>query len=236
MDIIGVFIPPKHHVYQTGIHGYDTPDEYWDFTKHHIKDRGQEYDFSIYSLVKLWKLAEAGNPNILDFLLGPSECNLFCDHNGQRIKDFAHNFLSKKSIPKYFGFALSHLTSMQNRNKSGEYPGKRKILYERYGYDTKDAGHIIRSLLSLEDMLAEGTYDVRRHAEEIKAIRNGKYTYDQIVEMVGTFKHWINILADLSNLRDEPDHEAIRHHLKVTLSRFYLLNEAVDDFRKEVNK
>lgn len=205
------------------MYGYDPPVDYPDFTQHHIKDGEYEYDFSIYSIVKLWKLAEGGNPNILDFLLGPQDCNLFCNHNGQRIKDFSTNFLSKKSIPKYFSFALSHLTSMQNRNKSGEYPGKRKILYEKFGYDTKDAGHILRSLLSLVDMLTDGVYDVRRHAEEIKAIRNGKYTYQQIVDMVADFKERINELEKISSLRDEPDHELIRRHLEVTLNRFYLL-------------
>jgi predicted nucleotidyltransferase len=213
-DLIGVVIPPKSYIYPQGlIHGYDNIPTFENYVNHHIPFQGKEYDITFYSIVKLFKLAENGNPNILDWILAPEDCVLVTSKIGKLIRDSAQQFMSKRSIPNYFGFSHNHITSMKNRIKSGVYPEKRKILYERFGYDCKDLAHSVRCLLSLKDMLLYGTYDVRKHAELIKQVRGGSLTFEQGEAIVVGLEEEIKRIKDTSTLRDEPDHNQIRNLL-----------------------
>lgn len=53
------------------------------------------------------------------------------------------------------------------------------------GYDTKHAMHLVRLLRMGKQILTEGQLSVRRDdADELLAIRNGKWTYDELMEYV----------------------------------------------------
>lgn len=66
---------------------------------------------------------------------------------------------------------------VKNRNE------KRHELEEKFGYDTKHAMHLVRLLRMGEEILMEGKVLVNRpDAEELLAIRNGEYRYEEIVE------------------------------------------------------
>src|SRR6516225_9362254 len=59
----------------------------------------------------------------------------------------------------------------------------RHSLEEQFGYDTKHGMHIVRLLRMAEEILTEGTVIVRRHdADELKAIRAGSWTLQQMLE------------------------------------------------------
>lgn len=59
----------------------------------------------------------------------------------------------------------------------------RHKLEEDFGYDTKHGMHIVRLLRMAEEILTEGTVIVRRpDAEELKAIRAGSWTLQQMLE------------------------------------------------------
>lgn len=212
-DLIGVVIPPKEYVYPQKILGYDHVEKFDDYQQHHINYNGTEYDVKLYSLPRLFLLAEQGNPNILDFILGPEHCNVYCDEFGKAIRDIGQEFLSKSSVPRYIGFAFDHLKSMEGRRKSGIYPEKRKHLFEKYGYDTKDAGHIIRCLMSLQDILTTQTYNVAKHADFVKRVRNGEFSFEEIVRWTKSKEIELYALATISELREKPDHELIRDKL-----------------------
>lgn len=64
-----------------------------------------------------------------------------------------------------------------NRNKA------RSEFEQKYGYDTKHAMHLVRLLRMCKGALSTGTIEVvRSDAEELKEIRNGKMTYEEIIE------------------------------------------------------
>jgi uncharacterized protein len=68
-------------------------------------------------------------------------------------------------------------TWKKNRNVT------RSALEEHYGYDTKHAMHLVRLLRMGVEALRDGELIVRRpDAEELLAIRNGAWTYEQLVE------------------------------------------------------
>jgi hypothetical protein len=65
---------------------------------------------------------------------------------------------------------------------------ERAALEERHGYDTKHAGHLVRLLRMGTEILTTGKVHVWRgpggpdDADEIRAIRAGAWSYDQLVE------------------------------------------------------
>lgn len=62
---------------------------------------------------------------------------------------------------------------------------ERAALEEKYGYDTKHAGHLFRLLRMCREILETGKVNVWRggiDAEEILSIRRGAWTYDKLVE------------------------------------------------------
>lgn len=65
----------------------------------------------------------------------------------------------------------------KNRNE------KRSELEEKFGYDTKHASHLVRLLRMGAEALETGKLVVRRpDAAELLAIRNGAWTYEEVVE------------------------------------------------------
>lgn len=60
---------------------------------------------------------------------------------------------------------------------------KRSVLEEQFGYDTKHAMHLVRLLRMGAEALETGVLNVRRpDAEELLRIRDGAWSYDQLVK------------------------------------------------------
>ncbi len=63
-----------------------------------------------------------------------------------------------------------------NRNES------RSVLEEQFGYDTKHAMHLVRLLRMAEEILRDGVVNVKRpDAQELLAIRNGAWSYEELL-------------------------------------------------------
>ena len=169
-------------------------------------------------------LASQGNPNILDFILCKKSCIIYSDDTGDEISNFGQNFISKQSVSRFLGFAKNHLRSMDGRRKSGIYPEKRKHLFEAYGFDCKDAGHILRCLLSLQDMLINHNYEIDKHSDIVRDVRNGKYSFEWVVEWTNTQEQKIKQLEQTSTLREHPDHDLIRSKLVELLEKYWSKN------------
>lgn len=83
---------------------------------------------------------------------------------------------------------------------------KRTALEEAYGYDTKSAAHLVRLLRTIKEILTTREVIVRRpDAEELLAIRNGAWTYDQVIGWAKEQLTQLNQWASASTLPDQPD-------------------------------
>lgn len=90
----------------------------------------------------------------------------------------------------------------KNRNE------KRSILEEQFGYDVKHAMHLIRLLKSGLDILQYGVVPVKRpDYEYLLDIRNGKYSYEEIVNESERLTKKVEEISKKSLLPKEPNYK-----------------------------
>jgi len=87
---------------------------------------------------------------------------------------------------------------------------KRKELEDRFGYDCKHASHLIRLMTEGKELLLTGniTFPLP-NADEILAIKNGKYTYDEILTMAENMDKDFELWYGQSPLPHSPDKKAL---------------------------
>ena len=183
VDIYGFCIPPKDFIfpYSSGmLYGFDEPKKFEQYQKHHIKDAdaGKEYDFSIYSIVKYFKLVAENNPNMIDSLFVPQNCILSSTGVGQIVRENRKIFLHKGCWHKFKGYAYSQMHKMKTKNPSPT--SKRYDSIMEHGYDVKFAYHVIRLLDEVEQILTTGDLDLTRSCEMLKSIRRGEWSIQKI--------------------------------------------------------
>lgn len=94
----------------------------------------------------------------------------------------------------------AYMSWKESRNK------KRAVLEEKFGYDTKHALHLVRLARTGYEVLTTRKLIVRRpDAEELLAIRNGAWTYEQLEEYLENMQEKINAAYDDSALPHSPD-------------------------------
>lgn len=143
--------------------------------------------------------------------------NLFTEGNGfisknndiknvepENVGDFvAHCSVDKQRFTNDLDQVLEFWKWRTERNE------KRSVLEEKFGYDTKHAGHLIRLMLGAKDLIKEGTYRPRlegKRKEVIKSIIEGKYSYEDLLEKASKLKEDVvknkndNVLKDDSAL------------------------------------
>jgi hypothetical protein len=94
----------------------------------------------------------------------------------------------------------------QYRRWKTERNEARAELEAKYGYDTKHASHLIRLLRTGLEILRDHTILVRRpDAEELMAIRDGQWSYDELMEQAERLQSQIAEAYERSALRKSPD-------------------------------
>lgn len=108
---------------------------------------------------------------------------------------------------------------------------KRAALEARSGYDTKHAMHLVRLINMGEEILTTGTLTVfRPEREELKAVRDGAWKYDQLKEYVDSIDSRMESIEKESKLPYGCDKGKIKELLVEILSEAYRI-----DFN-EINK
>jgi predicted nucleotidyltransferase len=188
MDVYGWCIPPKDIIFPhlTGeILGFGRQKKrFGQYEQHHVLvedamgGKGRNYDLSIYNIVKYFQLCMDNNPNMVDSMFTPVECVLHITQVGNMVREARHIFLHKGCWQRFKGYAYSQLSKM----KKSEPQGKRKAIIDEYGFDIKNAYHIVRLLDECEQILTYGDLDLRRAKEHMKAVRRGDINEVEIRE------------------------------------------------------
>ena len=223
MDIVGFCIPPKEIVFPHlagEIFGFGTQiQRFENYQQHHIKYKEKEYDVCIYSIVKFFQLVMENNPNMVDALFLPRRCVLHSTQIYEHVRDHRNLFLHKGSWFKFRGYAYSQLSKIKNKSNSSN--PKRQESIQKYGFDVKFAYHIVRLLLEVEQILAEGDLDIQRNSDTLKTIRAGEWTLDQIESWFENKEKSLETLYANSTIPSRPDEKKIKQLLMECLEMHY---------------
>lgn len=231
MDVYGFCIPPKEDVFphlRGEIMGFGRQKQRFEqYQEHHIMDADaqQEYDFSIYNIVKYFHLCMENNPNMIDSLFTPRRCVLHSTEIGEMVRDERRIFLHKGAWHKFKGYAYAQMKKIgAGRNRSNE---KRQADIDRVGYDTKFAYHLVRLMCEVEQIMIEGDLDLERNREQLKAIRRGEWSLEQVEEWFASKEKSLEEVYASSILRHSPDESAIYNLLYKCLEQHYGSMEGV---------
>lgn len=223
IDVYGWCIPPKDVIFphlRGEIIGFGRQIQRFEqFQQHHVidMDSSKEYDFTIYNIVKYFQLVMENNPNMIDSLFVPVRCILHMSEIGNIVREHRKLFLHKGAWFKFKGYAYSQLHKMQTKTPQG----KRVETVEQYGYDVKFAYHLVRLLNEIEMILIEGDLDLERNREQLKSIRRGEWTEEQIVSYFNKKESELESLYTSSTLPYKPDEDAIKELLLNCLEAHY---------------
>jgi predicted nucleotidyltransferase len=221
-DIYGVGIPPRDMIFthlRGEIPGFGRQIQRFEqFSQHHIQfSQDKEYDITIYSIIKYFQLCMDNNPNMVDTLFVPQECIVYSNSIGNMIREKRKIFLHKGSYHKFLGYAHSQLHKMASPDREG----KRKEIFDKFGFDVKFAMHLVRLAYEAEQILVFGDLDLRKHNEHLKSIRRGDVTEKDIREWFASKEKDLEKLYQESKLQHSPDEQVIKQLLIDCLEHHY---------------
>ena len=225
IDVYGFCIPPKEVVFphlSGEIIGFGRQKKRFDqFQQHHIKDKSndKEYDITIYSIVKYFHLCMENNPNMIDSLFVPRRCILHSTQLGEHVRENRKMFLHKGAWYKFKGYAYSQVNKMNT--KKPEKGSTRYDMVMEHGYDLKFAYHVVRLLNEIEQILIEHDIDLEKNREQLKSIRRGDWTKQQIINYAETKEKDLESLYTNCTLPHGPDEEKIKKLLLECLEMHY---------------
>lgn len=195
IDVMGIIVPPKDYYY--GIKKFEQVNQFV-----------EEYDLILYEIQKYFHLLLKNNPNVIGLLW--LEPNLYIKNTelGKNLIKNRDIFSSKLAYKSFSGYAYSQLRKMEHAACEGYMGQKRRELVEKFGYDCKNAAHLIRLLRMGMEFLSTGEMNVMRHdSGQLIDIKQGKYTLDQIKSLAeDLFKKTENAFL-ASKLPNQPDYE-----------------------------
>jgi hypothetical protein len=100
---------------------------------------------------------------------------------GQFLVENKQAFVGKHVYRAFTGYAHAQLQRMTHYVFEGYMGEKRKRLVDKFGYDTKNAAHLIRLLRMGIEFLKDGRLYVFRHdAKELLEIKRGEWGLERV--------------------------------------------------------
>lgn len=98
---------------------------------------------------------------------------------------------------------------------------QRAIQVRKTGMDLKFLYHVVRLLNEAEQILIEGDLDIERNREQLKSIRKGEWTFDDICQYFDRKERELENLYQTSQLQYSPDENIIKNLLLSILEHHY---------------
>lgn len=215
IDIMGLFLPPVD--YLLGLKRVEQVTL--------ERRKGDLYDGQIFNFTKWFKLIVDQNPNVLELLWHESNQYVYRDDEIWKILMYNRkDFLSKKLKHTFAGYAFSQLNRLNKLNEKVNENKDRLEEFKRFGYSTKNASHLFRLLNMCFDALVDKEIQVMRPERQfLISIREGKYSYEDIVKMANEKFVMIEEAYMRSDLRNKIDFN-FANQFQVNLLRNYIEN------------
>lgn len=210
IDLIGVCVGTA----QTYL-GFDRfeQSEYWE---------GQ-YDVVVYEVRKLFRLLLQANPNVLCLLWLRPEHYLYQNYWGTELVRSRDLFSSLRAYDAFVGYAHSQLKRMERCHHEGYMGAKRKALVDRFGFDTKNAAHLIRLLRMGVEFVKDGELRVDRtgiDAEELLQIKTGNRSLEWVKGQSADLFEGLHEARERSPLPKKPDESGAEELLMATVRAY----------------
>jgi len=166
---------------------------------------GRVWDCITYELRKYVRLLLGGNPNVLSLLWLDCDKYLLMSRAGERLIDNRRLFVGAQQVRKAFvGYAYGQLKRMSHL--APDAGAGRRALFHQFGYDTKNASHLIRLLRMGVEYLETGILTVERpDADELLAIKKGEWSLSRVEQAADDLFGRIDAATGSSPLPEEPD-------------------------------
>jgi uncharacterized protein len=211
-DIMGICVPPKEYYF-----GLKSFEQYEKFEG--------EWDVVIYSIKKMFNLLLKNNPNVLSLLWLPKNYYIIKTDLGQMIINNRKEFSSKQVYKSFCGYAYGQLHRMEHLACKGYMGEKRKKLVEKYGYDTKNAAHLIRLLkMGIEFLISEELNVLRPERAMLIEIKQGLWKLEDIKKMAKELFVKMEEAYIKTNLPNKPNYQKI-DDLLINITRNFLLDK-----------
>lgn len=192
-DYMMVVLPPAERL--LGLHKW----EHWTLQEDRL-------DVVAYSLEKYVRLVLKSNPNVLGTLYLRPQDYLWRSTSWTTLQLGRHFLASLNAYPAFCGYAHSQLKRLEGGAYRGYMGAERKKLVDQFGYDPKNAAHLIRLWRMGLEYVGSGTLQVyREDREELKSIKRGEWTLEQIREEAARLEVKMQEAKANSPLRPEPD-------------------------------
>lgn len=169
-----------------------------------------EWDVVAYEIRKFVSLLEKGNPNVLSLLYLKDTDYIHRDTAAKYLIANREMFVGKHVYHSFAGYAHGQLHRMTHGAFKGYMGEKRKGLVEKYGFDTKNAAHLIRLLRMAIEYLGDGELRVHRtDAAELLKIKCGEWPLGKVQEEASRLFKLAEEAYVRSPLPKQPDHAAI---------------------------
>jgi len=179
-----------------------------------VKSGPGDLDLVIHSLRKYCRLAARGNPTMLLPLFVPEHGIIYITDIGRELIARRSMFLSVECGKAFLGYMKAQKSRLEGTQ--GGRHGTRPELVEKYGFDTKYAGHVIRLGFQGMELMTTGHLSLpmqKDHCDDVLAIRTGKWNLDRVLNLAGELEHALRDSLDTGPLPEHPDEAAINNFL-----------------------
>lgn len=204
IDLLGVFLfEPEFY---TSLVAWNTIDK-----KSTVEQWfNRKYDCVFYELKKMLLMLLGCNPNVLSYVWTNDEDYIFNSDFQVFVKN-RHWFVSKLAYKTFGGYARTQLKKMTSFEKHGFMGKKRKALVDQFGYDVKNAAHLIRLLKMGIEILRTGEVIVKRteDREFLLDIKKGKFKLAEIKQYADDLFNDLDVAYASSELPEETNRDEV---------------------------
>lgn len=193
IDVLGIFLPPKEIMF--GLGQYEQFEKFYEY-----------WDILIYDFKKALRLLIKSNPNIVQMLWTPEDLFIINKPEFKILRENRELFVSKQLYHSFCGYSQGQLHKMESMAYKGYMGEKRKQLVDKFGYDCKNAQHLIRLLRQGIEFLKTGELIVERpDAAELIQIKTGQWTIEKVKREANKLFADMEDAYAKSTLPDKPD-------------------------------
>ena len=199
-DYFGVVVPPTRRL--IGLSQFDN----WKYPEE------KELDVNIFSFRKYVGLLIKNNPTVLEtlWLRRIDYCNSGTKHAFRVLMQNRDMFSSLRAYHAFSGYAYDQLRRMEQGATNARMGAKRKAIVAKYGYDTKNASHLLRLYRMGIEFVETGELTVYRpDRAELLAVKNGEWSLEDVKTEAEILHERMRDAKETSPLPKEPDTAAI---------------------------